>query len=171
MTSIRLLLVSSSALALASCSWFNKGGQGNYDTTPSSGGYDTSNPYGVPGGATPYQQPASSPSNATYSKAAYEDTSVTSAPATETPPPAHSPSAAAAPKTPAPAPKVAAAKTPAAAPAKVSSSGGAVHVVVKGDTLWGISRKYNVPVDAIKKANGLTKDTVVLGAKLQIPAH
>lgn len=46
-----------------------------------------------------------------------------------------------------------------------------VHTVVRGDTLWGISRKYGVSIDAIKRANGLTRDTAVLGAKLQIPAQ
>lgn len=44
------------------------------------------------------------------------------------------------------------------------------HVVVRGDTLWDLSRKYNVPIDKIKKANGMKSDTVVLGSKLLIPA-
>ncbi|MDB6079595.1 MAG: putative endopeptidase p60 [Akkermansiaceae bacterium] len=170
MTSFRILLVSSSALALSSCSWFNKGGgQGNYDTTGGSNGYDTSNPYGVPGGnsqAVPYQQPAAAPGSSTYGQAAYEDN--TTAPVTPAPAPA--PAA-----TPRPAPRPAA-STPAASPAPKPSApepiagSGKVHVVGKGDTLWGIGKKYGVSVDSIKKANGLTKDTVVLGAKLQIPA-
>ena len=46
-----------------------------------------------------------------------------------------------------------------------------VHTVVRGDSLWAISKKYGVSIDAIKQANGLTKDTAVLGAKLQIPAQ
>lgn len=46
-----------------------------------------------------------------------------------------------------------------------------IHTVVRGDTLWGLSRKYNVSVDAIKQANGMTKDTVVLGSKLRIPGQ
>ncbi|MBG7608927.1 MAG: LysM peptidoglycan-binding domain-containing protein [Verrucomicrobia bacterium] len=46
-----------------------------------------------------------------------------------------------------------------------------VHTVVRGDTLWGISKKYGVSISAIKSANGLTRDTAVLGAKLQIPAQ
>lgn len=45
------------------------------------------------------------------------------------------------------------------------------HKVVKGDTLWGISRKYNVGVEAIKAANGLTGDTIVVGRSLTIPAR
>jgi len=46
-----------------------------------------------------------------------------------------------------------------------------VHTVVKGDTLWGLSRKYSVSIDAIKQANSMTRDTVVLGQKLMIPAR
>lgn len=58
--------------------------------------------------------------------------------------------------------------TPAPAPTRASSK---VHTVVRGDTLWGISKKYGVSIDSIKNANGLTKDTAVLGARLQIPAQ
>lgn len=46
-----------------------------------------------------------------------------------------------------------------------------VHTVVRGDSLWSIGKKYGVTIDSIKRANGLTKDTAVLGAKLQIPAQ
>ncbi|XWS44509.1 hypothetical protein CRYUN_Cryun15aG0051500 [Craigia yunnanensis] len=41
--------------------------------------------------------------------------------------------------------------------------------IVKGDTLWGLSRKYGVSIDAIKEANGLTGDTIYAGKKLIIP--
>ena len=46
-----------------------------------------------------------------------------------------------------------------------------VHTIARGDTLWGLSKQYGVSIDSIKSANGLTSDTVVLGAKLQIPAQ
>jgi len=46
-----------------------------------------------------------------------------------------------------------------------------VHTVVRGDSLWSISKKYGVSIDSIKQANGLTRDIAVLGAKLQIPAQ
>lgn len=46
-----------------------------------------------------------------------------------------------------------------------------VHTVGRGDTLWGISRKYGVTIDSIKRANNLTSDVAVLGAKLKIPAQ
>ncbi|CAI9787665.1 unnamed protein product [Fraxinus pennsylvanica] len=41
--------------------------------------------------------------------------------------------------------------------------------IVKGDTLWGLSRKYGVSIDAIKEANGLMGDTIYAGKKLIIP--
>jgi LysM repeat protein len=56
-------------------------------------------------------------------------------------------------------------------PTKPASSGAAVtHTVVAGDTLSGISSKYKVSSAAIKQANGMTKDTVILGKKMMIPA-
>jgi hypothetical protein len=45
------------------------------------------------------------------------------------------------------------------------------HTVVRGDSLWSISRKYGVSIDAIKQANNLRSDTAVLGAKLIIPSR
>lgn len=56
-------------------------------------------------------------------------------------------------------------------PAPAPTASAKVHTVVRGDTLWGIGKKYGVTVDSIKQANGLTSDVAVLGAKLQIPAN
>lgn len=55
--------------------------------------------------------------------------------------------------------------------APVAAPRATVHTVVGGDSLWKIGNKYGVSVNAIKKANGLTRDTAVLGAKLKIPAQ
>lgn len=45
-----------------------------------------------------------------------------------------------------------------------------VHLVVKGDTLWGISEKYNVTVADLEKANPKIKEGVILrGSKVVIP--
>ncbi|XP_031472772.1 uncharacterized protein LOC116245274 [Nymphaea colorata] len=41
--------------------------------------------------------------------------------------------------------------------------------IVKGDTLWGLSKRYGVSIDAIKEANGLSSDTIYAGKKLIIP--
>jgi LysM repeat protein len=49
-------------------------------------------------------------------------------------------------------------------------TGGTTHVVVRGDTLWGISMKYGVSVASIKTANGLTTDFIYVGQRLTIPA-
>jgi LysM repeat protein len=38
-----------------------------------------------------------------------------------------------------------------------------------GDTLWGLSKKYGTSVTKIKKANGLSSDTIVNGKTLKIP--
>lgn len=55
---------------------------------------------------------------------------------------------------------------PVPAPANQSAI---IHTVVKGDTLSGLSSKYNVPMASIKAANRMTNDTVVLGRKMVIP--
>jgi LysM repeat protein len=44
------------------------------------------------------------------------------------------------------------------------------HYVAPGDSLWKISKQYGVTIDAIKVANNMTTDTVVLGKKMIIPA-
>lgn len=62
--------------------------------------------------------------------------------------------------------------TPAAPSApKTPLAGSIVHTVVAGDTLSGISAKYKVPAASIKTANDMTKDTVILGRRMIIPAH
>lgn len=43
------------------------------------------------------------------------------------------------------------------------------HTVKSGDTLWGISRKYNTSVKGIKDANGLKSDLIRVGQTLRIP--
>jgi LysM repeat protein len=98
--------------------------------------------------------PVNPPANPVYdTPAAYQETTATSAM-----PPVPS-GAATRPNLPAP-PVV----------AKAPSNGAAIiHTVVAGDTLSGISAKYKVPVAAIKQANGMTKDIVVLGKKMAIP--
>lgn len=43
------------------------------------------------------------------------------------------------------------------------------HVVQHGDTLSAIARRYNVSVEAIRRANGLTSNTIYVGQRLCIP--
>lgn len=54
-------------------------------------------------------------------------------------------------------------------PAAPSNGAAIIHTVVAGDTLSGLSSKYNVPMASIRQANRMTNDTVVLGRKMVIP--
>ena len=45
------------------------------------------------------------------------------------------------------------------------------HLIVKGDSLSRISRKYNVSIKAIKKVNNLKSDVIILGKKLKLPKN
>jgi len=66
-------------------------------------------------------------------------------------------------------PNLPAAPTSAARPQ--SSGSTIIHTVVSGDTLSGLSSKYRVPAASIKRANGMTRDIVVLGRKMVIPPN
>ena len=53
----------------------------------------------------------------------------------------------------------------------VSTTASRVHTVVRGDTLWGLSKQYGVSISSIKRENSMVNDIVVLGAKLKIPGQ
>ena len=44
------------------------------------------------------------------------------------------------------------------------------HIVVTGDTLYNISRRYNVSVDSLRSANHMSDDNIRLGKVLTIPS-
>lgn len=137
-----LLAPAAVAASLVSCA---SQGDNQYDTP--------GDPYGV-ADASMVNPPAHADANPVYdSPAAYEEPAVADAlaPAVPSVPPA--------PAIPDPTPS---------RPAPVANSA-IIHTVVKGDTLSGISSKYNVPMAAIKAANNMTNDTVVLGRKMVIP--
>jgi LysM repeat protein len=117
--------------------------------------YDTSSPSSVVS-TDPVNLPANPPANPVYdTPPAYEESGAT---ATAMPP--------------VPAGAALTTKPNRSAPPipRVTSNGAAIiHTVVAGDTLSGISSKYKVPSAAIKQANNMTKDTVVLGKKMVIP--
>ena len=46
---------------------------------------------------------------------------------------------------------------------------GITYVVKSGDSLWSIAKRYNVSVDDLKSANGLTNNLLVIGRELIIP--
>ncbi len=63
-----------------------------------------------------------------------------------------------------------AAPKPAAKPAaKVTGGGGRSYTVVRGDTQYGIARKYGTTVTKLQQANGLTSANLQIGQKLRIP--
>jgi LysM repeat protein len=143
MTPIRILAPSLIAFTVVSCA-SEKADQ-----------YDTVSPSGT-AAASPVSAPVTPPSNPVYdTPPAYEESGATAA----TMPPV--PAGAARTTTP---------NIPAHVVPKAPSNGAAIiHTVVTGDTLSGISSKYKVSAAAIKQANGMTKDTVVLGKKMVIP--
>ncbi len=59
---------------------------------------------------------------------------------------------------------------PSATSSVPAGSRGGYHTVQKGETLWRISKLYNVPVAAIKQANRIVGDSIDTGARLFIPA-
>jgi LysM repeat protein len=42
------------------------------------------------------------------------------------------------------------------------------HIVQKGDTLYSISRQYNISIDVLKELNSLQDNTISIGQKLLI---
>ncbi|MEN9781862.1 MAG: hypothetical protein RL208_12, partial [Pseudomonadota bacterium] len=45
-----------------------------------------------------------------------------------------------------------------------------LHNVNKTDTLFSISKQYNISIENLKKINNLKKDSVMLGQKIKIPS-
>jgi LysM repeat protein len=62
-------------------------------------------------------------------------------------------------------------KVPGAKGGSSAATGGSSHQVVRGDTLSGIALRYGVSQDALKRANGIGRNNVVmLGSTLRIPS-
>lgn len=51
------------------------------------------------------------------------------------------------------------------------SGAASTHTVVKGDTIWGLTRKYGITSDALRTSNNLTTDVIWVGQRLIIPAQ
>ncbi|MBW3570253.1 MAG: LysM peptidoglycan-binding domain-containing protein, partial [Gemmatimonadetes bacterium] len=64
----------------------------------------------------------------------------------------------------------AAASAPASSPRAGGAPAGRTHTVEAGETLWGIARRFEVTVDAVREANDLKEaDTIRPGQTLRIP--
>lgn len=142
-----LFLTAGLAVGAVSC----KSSTDNLASNP----YEDNPYYGPTGGSS---APASSGDYAAVAPAAPNSNYVPPAPAA----PAYTPPAA--PYTPPSAP----AYKPPAAPA-TNYGGTSSHLVSKGDTLYGLSKRYGTSVAAIQSANGLNDSTIVLGTSLNIP--
>ncbi len=139
------------AFSLSSCANNKATADDPYAAAP---GVDAANPYGVPQAPAAPQAPSYPQANAPAvpSAPAYQPI-----PAPPAAPPAYGPASAYNPP-------------PASIPSAPSfSQNTSPHTVVEGDTLWGLSRRYNTSVDAIKAANGLSGNTIVKGVTLNIP--
>lgn len=44
-----------------------------------------------------------------------------------------------------------------------------IYTVQKGDTLYALAKKYNVTVEQMKNANGITSDMIYAGQRLEVP--
>ncbi len=121
----------------------NWGNDGGYNPYPDSGGYSQPS-YSAP--STPsYETPPSDP---------YAFSSSSSSSSSYSPPKTTTPSK----------PKTSTASKP---PVKKPTS--RTHTVARGDTLYGLARKYGSTVAKIKSANGLSGDLIRIGQKLKIP--
>ncbi len=45
------------------------------------------------------------------------------------------------------------------------------HTVAKGDSLWGLSKRYGTTIEAIQAANGISGTNIQTGRTLQIPSN
>ena len=62
-----------------------------------------------------------------------------------------------------------AAPKPTGKPTAKATGGGRSYTVVRGDTQYGIARKYGTSVTKLQQANGLTSASLQIGQKLRIP--
>ncbi|KQO33909.1 hypothetical protein ASF10_17865 [Flavobacterium sp. Leaf82] len=68
--------------------------------------------------------------------------------------------------------KVTAKKTETIASTTTATSGSALHEVLEKETLWAISKKYNISVEDLKKVNpSLESEGLKIGQKLNIPSN
>lgn len=57
------------------------------------------------------------------------------------------------------------------APGDISSSGGSIYTVKKGDSLYNIANMFDVSVEDLKSSNDLSGNLITVGQKLVIPSN
>lgn len=131
------------------------------------GGY---NPYpGTTGSGGGYETPAvSEPAYTAPTKPSYEAPPTVDEYAFNTPSKPASTASSSKPKTSSSSSSSTKSKPKSSTTAKKASSS-RTHTVAKGDTLYGLARKYGTTVPKIKSANGLSGDLIRLGQKIKIP--
>jgi LysM repeat protein len=58
--------------------------------------------------------------------------------------------------------------TPPAPPEPQKTAGGTYHTIVKGDTLYNISKRYNTTVAKIRQINNMVDDNIKIGQELRV---
>ncbi|MBL50276.1 MAG: hypothetical protein CMP28_15205 [Roseibacillus sp.] len=58
---------------------------------------------------------------------------------------------------------------PAPGPGAPPAGNTVAHTVVKGDSLWGLAKRYGTTVEAIQAANGISDTNIQTGRTIQIP--
>ncbi len=149
-----LALITSCATINPEYAAFKKQQAANAATTSAT----TTNPYGVPGAVT---SPSATSSTTTNPYSVPGANGETGAPYQPIPGVSTTPSPSVVQNIPTPQPY-----TPLPADPSATAS---THTVAKGDTIWGLTRKYGVTSDQLREANNLTTDTIWVGQKLAIP--
>lgn len=123
------------------------------------------------------RQISGAPQNPTYGPAAYEDNTPPRPPSTQAasstslvPPVTAAPATTTGATVPAIPPVGSVPTAPKPVPQlSVDADGSGYYLVAPGDSLWKIAKTFDVTIDAIKSANALESDVVVVGEKLTIP--
>ena len=126
----------------------NFGSDGTYNPYPSGGGYDAPSYETPPVDDYAFHAPSSPPPSRPSTTASKPSTTSSSRAASST--------------------RSTTTRSSSSA-ARTTASSSRTHTVVKGETLYGLSRKYGTTVAKIKSANGLSSDLIRIGQKLKIP--
>jgi LysM repeat protein len=75
------------------------------------------------------------------------------------------------PPPPQPAPVLTPIPEPTTPPAGNAANSSGVHVVVKGDTMFSLAKRYNITVARLQQLNGMKDANIKIGQRLKVPAN